>query len=378
MTAKLTEADVLRLLKDPSPVSRAEAAAKIATYYDTSGNFGVQERKLAEEIFSIMCRDAETRVRAALAANLKECPHLPHAIAQKLASDVESVSLPLLKHSSVLTDDDLIEIIRSQGEEKQKAIAARPIVSSTVSDALIETRNEVVVGTLVANDGAEISESSMQRVLDDFTDSDLVKRSMVGRSSLPVEVCERLVTMVSEQLQQELLVRHELPSEQLSDLILQSRENVTLGLLGQQGERRDVRRLIVHLYRNGRLTPTILLRALCMGDMEFFESGIAVMSRIPLPDTRQMIHARDRRVMKSIFDKASLPKPLQPAFVAALEVASETDYDGGENDQQRFRRRLIERIITHFDDPDRVMGDDNIDYLMARLSRIDTGFALSR
>ena len=377
MTEKLTEADVLRLLHDPSPASRADAAAKIATHYDAAANFGAQERKLAEEIFSIMCRDAEVRVREAIATNLKDCPYLPHDIAHKLANDVDSVSLPVLMFSSVLTDDDLIEIVRSQSEEKQKAIAARPTVSSDLSDALIETRNEAVVGTLVANEGAVISEKSLQRVLEDFSDSDLVKNSMVARSSLPLEVAERLVTMVSDRLQQELLVRHELSSEQLSDLILQSREKATLGLISQGAEGQDARRLIVHLYRNGRLTPTILLRALCMGDMEFFESGIAVMSRIPLTHTRQMIHAGDRSIMTSIFDKAELPKPLQPAFAAAVEVADETDYDGGKNDQQRFRRRLIERIITHFDDPDVVMGDDNIDYLMGRLVQIDAGFALN-
>lgn len=377
MTEKLTEADVLRLLNDPSPESRADAAAKIATHYDAAANFGAQERKLAEEIFSIMCRDAEVRVREAIATNLKDCPYLPHDIAHRLATDVDAVSLPVLMFSSVLTDEDLIEIVRSQSEEKQKAIAARPTVSANVSDALIETRNEAVVGTLVANEGADISEKSLQRVLDEFSHSDFVKSSMVARPSLPLEVTERLVTMVSERLQQELLVRHELSSEQLSDLILQSREKATLGLLSQDGKGQDARRMIVHLYRNGRLTPTILLRALCMGDMEFFESGIAVMSRIPLTHTRQMIHAGDRTVMTSIFDKAALPKPLQPAFAAAVEVADETQYDGGTNDQQRFRRRLIERIITHFDDPDEVMGDDNIDYLLGRLVQIDVGFALN-
>ena len=164
----------------------------------------------------------------ALSANLKDCAFLPHDIARTLADDVDSVSNPILAYSSVLDDDDLIEIIQSNGEEKQKVIAARSIVSENVSDALIETQNEAVVGTLVANDGAAISTSSMQRVLDDFASSDLVKSSMVGRSQIPKEVSERLVSMVSEKLQQDLMARHELPSGQISDLIIQSREKATL------------------------------------------------------------------------------------------------------------------------------------------------------
>ena len=175
-----------------------------------------------------MCKDAEERVRMALSANLKDCAFLPHDIARTLADDVDSVSNPILAYLSVLNDDDLIEIIQSNGEEKQKVIAARSIVSENVSDAPIETQNEAVVGTLVANDGAAISTSSMQRVLDDFASSDLVKSSMVGRSQIPKEVSERLVSMVSEKLQQDLMARHELPSGQISDLIIQSREKATL------------------------------------------------------------------------------------------------------------------------------------------------------
>ena len=58
-----------------------------------------------------MIKDAEVRVREALAQNLKENPDLPHDVALSLAQDVDQVALPILQFSDVLTDDDLIEII---------------------------------------------------------------------------------------------------------------------------------------------------------------------------------------------------------------------------------------------------------------------------
>ncbi len=57
----------------------------------------------------------ELRVREALAAHLKNSPDLAHDVAVALARDVDSVSLPMLKFSEVLTDEDLIEIVRDQG-----------------------------------------------------------------------------------------------------------------------------------------------------------------------------------------------------------------------------------------------------------------------
>jgi len=119
------------------------------------------ERQLAEEIFLIMVKDAEVRVREALAQNLKESPNIPHDVAVILAQDVKQVALPVLKISDVLTDDDLIAIISSQSPEKQVAIAKRSTVSENVSDALVETGNEDAVTNLVSNEGAEISERSL-------------------------------------------------------------------------------------------------------------------------------------------------------------------------------------------------------------------------
>ncbi|MGZ0245610.1 MAG: hypothetical protein ACKVH1_06490 [Alphaproteobacteria bacterium] len=63
--------------------------------------------------------------------------------------------------------------------------------------------------------------------------------------------------------------------------------------------------------------------------------------RTPLSNTREMIHGGDGSQIASLLDNAALPKPLPPAFKVAIEVAEDTDDDGGEDDQERFRRRMI-------------------------------------
>lgn len=284
--------------------------------------------------------------------------------------------MPRLKYSSVLTDADLIEIVRSQGKEKQRAIVGRAIVSRRLSNALIETRDENVLGELVVNEGTDISEAAMHRLIDDFEQSDIVKESLVGRGSVPVEITERLMSIVSEELHQRLLARMDLSSDQIGDLELQSREKATLGLVGGPAAKTDTRRLIVQFYKNGRRTPTIVLRAVCMGDVDFLDASIVTLSRIPLLGARKIIYGDGDDAVLQPLEKAKLPDALRPAFQAAIEVSQETEYDGGDNDQERFRRQMIDRIITNFEDPDRAMCDDNIEYLMAHLAKIDHGIWL--
>ena len=189
----LTEEDLAKLLSDPSGDTRAETAAKIAQNFG-EGDLSDKEREMAQDIFRIMVKDAEVRVREALAQNLKENPNVPHDVAVSLARDVDSVSLPVLQFSEVLSDEDLIEIVRSQGPSKQVAIAQREKVSQIVSSALVNTENADVVSSLVSNNGAEISTGDLEKVVENFAENEAIRDAMVFRPKLPVTVAERLLT----------------------------------------------------------------------------------------------------------------------------------------------------------------------------------------
>lgn len=366
MRQTLSQEDVLRLLKDPSGENRREAAVKISSTYSAE-DLTDDERNIAEDILRAMAKDVEVSVREALAENLKEYSGLSHDLAMTMASDVNSVALPVIQFSDVLGDDDLLDIVRTQGTEKQTAVAQRSTVSEEVADALVETGKETVVATLVGNDGAAISDKTFDKVLVDFKESDLVKTSMVSRDQLPVAVAERLVNLVSEKLQEQLVAKHSLSPDVATDLIIQSRERATLGLLAPEASIMDVHALASQLHENGRLTPSIILRSLCMGDMEFFEVSVAVLSGLPLGAARALIHDEGSLGLPAIIEKAGLPEDLRPIFKAAVEVANETDYDGGENDRERFRARMLERILTHMEDPADGMGSENAEYLLERL-----------
>lgn len=369
MRQTLSQNDVLRLLKDPSGENRKEAAIKIATTYSAE-DLTADERAIAEDILRAMARDVETSVRVALSENLKEYNGLSHDIALTMANDVDKVALPVIRFSEVLSDDDLLNIVRTQGTEKQTAVAQRPIVSEQVVDALVETGKEEVVATLVGNDGAAISDSTFEKVLDDFSESDAVKTNMVQRQKLPVAVSERLVNLVSEKLQEQLVSRHNLPLNVATDLIIQSRERATLGILGNDATILDVQALASQLHENGRLTPSIILRALCLGDMEFFEVSVAVLAALPLGAARALIHDEGALGLPAVMERAELPESLKPVFQAAVAVSKETEYDGGENDRERFRARMLERILTHMEDPAIGMGEENAEYLLERLCGI--------
>jgi len=365
----LTKEDVNALLKNPSGEVRASTAEKIAFQFD-KGELSSDEKHLAEEIFRIMVHDAEVRVREALAQNLKENINVPRDVAKSLAKDVDSVALPIIKFSEVLTTEDLIEIVESQGEEKQKAVASRAYVQKEVSAAIVSRGGEEAVATLVANEGAIITEDSFNKVVERFGDSEKVQKPLVFRSKIPITVAEKLVAKVSEELKRHLVTNHELPADIATDLVMQTRERATINLSAQSNSEDEVNQLVTQLHENGRLTPSIIMRAICMGDLKFFEHALAVASGIPVGNARMLIHDSGSLGFESLYKQAGQPGEMFPAARAALDVMRETTFDGGENDRERFQRRMIERILTKYDEMGVEFESDDLEYLLTKMSSL--------
>ncbi len=71
------------------------------------------------------------------------------------------------------------------------------------------------------------------------------------------------------------------------------------------------------------LSPTFLLRALCKGDLAFFESSLATIARLPQENVAQLIRDRGTRGFQSLYARAGLPQQLFAAFRTALDVVIE-------------------------------------------------------
>lgn len=363
-TVGLRFQDVEALLADPVPARRAKVAQQLAVEINAERLSG-PEWALALDIMRTMAADAETIVRQAVATSLKASPHLPRAVAVSLAKDEASVAQPVLESSPVLTDDDLIAVLAEGNGTKQVAVAKRSIVSTVVAAAVIDTGNAAAVTTLVGNEGAALNEDLFQRTIDRYSRFETVKAAMVHRSELPVTISERLVALVSDKLKVALAARHALPADLASDILLDARERATVGLISK-GSEQDTQALVSQLHASGRLTPSLVLRALCMGDVRFCEDAMAEVAGISAERAALLIHDGGPLGLKAIYKKCSFPESMYPAFRVALDMIHETDFDGLPNDRERFAARVIERILTKYQE----IETSDLDYLLAKLGKL--------
>lgn len=363
--AALTEADIRMLVKGATPDERALAAHKLCRSIDRAA-LGEEDRQVAHDILRVMATDAAELVRRAMAVTLKNSSALPHDVAMRLARDIETVSLPIISFSPVFSDTDLAEIVRVGGPLRQLAVAKRPKLSSRITSLLVEQGGEEVVATACSNDNARFSEVSLQKVLNRFARSEQVLRAVAYRTALPLSVTERLVDMVGDQLRDHILANHAISVERTMELIVGAKERATIDLVDQAGRASDPKAFAVHLKAAGRLSPSLLLRALAHGHMTFFEWGVAELAGVPHHRAWLMIHDAGPLGLKAICERAELPVRLHSAFKAGVDAFHALELEGGGLDRERFQERMIQRFLTSSHGVSR----EDSDYLLERMDRV--------
>ena len=365
LRVNLSEADIRALIKGDTDEDRALACYRLCRRIDTV-TLTDEEREYAEQILQIVVAGAAERVRRALAVTLKASPNLPSEIAAKLARDIESIAIPLLESSPVLSDEDLVEILESAEPARQYAIARRDTLSEAVTTALCTHAVDGAIIEALNNEGAQFNEVGMTRALDRYPTVKALQEAMVERPILPVLVSEKLAARLTGELFDRLVEKHAMPPQMAIDLATNTRERAGIDLIAQAGLQSDMKRYVQQLHLNGRLTASFVLRALCQGEVRLVEYAFAELAGIAHNKAWLLVHDGGTMGMRAIFERANMPPSLYPAFRAAIEVLHETEFDGTADDRIRFRKRMIERVLTRFQS----IPEEDLNYLLEKLDYV--------
>jgi uncharacterized protein (DUF2336 family) len=201
------QADLL-LAKDTDVGVRERLAHKIGRLApNLSGEERAHIRELTLEVIGILAADRTARVRQVIAQSLRHTNDAPLEVIQRLARDAEiKVAGPILESSPLLTDEELIRIIRSKPiQGALEAIGRRRRLGTPLADALVATAlsapdGVLAVTTLLKNHNAEIDPTTMDRILDVAPRHGAWHEPLVERPSLSTGVIRRLAAFVSRAL----------------------------------------------------------------------------------------------------------------------------------------------------------------------------------
>ncbi len=261
---------LLGLAREKSSKGRARLSETIMDLFENKGEaLTDRERALMFGILRSVVREIEMTIRQRVAQHLAGLGDVPEDLIRILANDEIDVAYPVLTESGLLKDDGLIEIIRHRTMEHQLAVAIRQSISEEVSQALVETGDERVVVTLLKNANAQISQSTMEYLVEQSRRVDSFQEPVLQRKELRPELAERMYLWVSAALREFIIANFSLDQAVIDDLIerVASEEGI---VSPHEPNKLKVTELAASLHDEGMVTPDMLITALSQGEVSLF------------------------------------------------------------------------------------------------------------
>lgn len=346
----LSMADVAALKSDRSAAARAQIARRLGLSLDGL-NVG-NTRDLVQGILGLLVHDVEAEVRKALAETVAQSRALPPSVAEKLARDDIDIAIPVLEKSPVLTDDVLMDVVRTNALQYALAVAGRENISEGLSQTLVDHGDETVVVRLVGNLGAKLSERTLHQIVDDYAESKAVNDRLVQRPTLPSTVIENMVAVLTKRLTWDLMGRNEMDPNQASLIVDAVRARATEQLELRERSDHTRREQLAELHRNDVLEPELLLNYLKTGDIAGFEIGMSLLSGLGVDEVRRLAYEPDRRYLSGLCARAAFSTPHYITLRMALELAEatitmEVNHRGYSSDSIRYLQKQYDLLRTN-------------------------------
>lgn len=191
---------VYDLARDSDPLARAELTSAVAGLLEAHVHLSNREQELLSDVLIGLMRQAESDLRAALAERLSVLDDAPLRLVLSLANDEIKVARPVLARSKVLSDLDLIYIVKARGAEHWQAIAAREGLSAQLVDILADKYDEGTAIVLSANERVQMTWHALDILTAMASQNENIAKPLLMRPELPDNIVRRLYDHVGQEL----------------------------------------------------------------------------------------------------------------------------------------------------------------------------------
>jgi uncharacterized protein (DUF2336 family) len=349
--------------KAPAPARASAVPALVRSY--VHGELTPEAREVIEATLTLLVDDPSPDVRRVLAEALSIHETAPRHLIVALSQDLPAIAELIFRRSPCLIDAELTAAIALGAPSIQTAIASRPWISFEVADAIAAEGDRAAVLAMLANDGADLDGEAFATIATRLGGDGDVREALFARRDLPLAVRQSLISALGEKLSRFLVGRAWMAPKRAGVVLREACDKATVFLAGSADEAELVA-LVEHLRASGQLTTALLIRAMCEGHIRFLEAALARLSSLPAPRVYALLIDGRPAALRALFSRAGLPERSHAAFLAALDVWRDLDYDGRDGDEPRFGRRMIERILTRYQE----FAPGEVDDLLAMLRRL--------
>ena len=277
------------------------------------------DRHAAEELARQLADDAIEMVRQELSKAVRHCQFLPRDVALRIAHDIDSVACPFLEATQVFSEEEWEQLVRTISRNARVAVASRSNLSENLADSLAEVGDVCVAETLIANENAPFHNQTYSVLIERFGHRVWLMERMALREALPPEVAMWLVSRISEAARETLSRTYDL-TELTDPLVKEAFDHTLLGVI-KSANKNEFLEYAQSLSKTGELGQSLLLEALKLDLLDFFETAMAVRSGISITKVRKLTRLGGADAISRLCEKAGFKATSHQNFCSAVELS---------------------------------------------------------
>lgn len=336
--AKSSES-LLHLAKSRQPADRERLLLAIADLCDAPSDSEAMRaahiQTLLSSIFMSLVVEAERDIRHRLSQKLATAAWAPNALVNVLALDDIEIARPIIAHSPVLRELDLIRLLVEATIEHQIELARRPSLPSSVVGAILEKAEPAVLTALAGNYEAKLSPMDMQELVEASRQVAALRSPLSQHPRLTDQLAKRLYLWVGEALRQGLAERFRLETSALDIALAASVSEAQDGvpnapITATDGERDQMdRRLVDKLLDGGQLRPAYLVRALREGRLSLFVISMAALGRFEIDQVQATVDSDRPELLALACAAVSIDRSVFPHILEMVRGLNNERPGGG-------------------------------------------------
>ena len=327
MSSKLH--DLIDLAKEPSSERRRELLREVTNlFFSADGAQNTAELGLFDDVMTQLAADMEEEVRAELASKMADVATPPRRLILGLAADTAAVAEPVLMRSTALSEDDLLNVARTQGQDHLRAISGRAFVSEAVSDAIVQRADDDTLGVLLRNQNASLSREAHEAAAERAAANPDLHVAVIDRQSLPPDLLNDLYFVVEARLRDRILERNAALDPAELDAALTAGRNRIASRDGALPPDYAISEAAVRALRaKGAIEPPVLAAFLRNGETTKFLVALALAADIDFNSAQRILERRELDALAIVCKAANFDRALFLTF-AILILGREADAMG--------------------------------------------------
>ncbi len=305
------------------------------------------ERDQVVPVLMKLAVDNDRTVRVALVDELSSVENLNQDLIFAVIADEDAIALPFLATTPSLNSWHMQAILRVGDEARQKTVASRHDISPDAISFIVRAGSAAAAATLLGNSKVKLTPPDLHLIYTRLGQSGEVVDHLLTRVDLPLDIRIMQAKRAAVRMRQMMAERGWMPANDANDLVADAEESAVLQVL-KQSTSAERSFAMQFLASQNMLTPSLILRAACLGEMDVVASALGHLSGQQAERVTGLIMMKGAAGVKSMLNRSMLPTGCHAIISCACEVAAQANEEDVRLDADGFGRRLLEVLMLQF------------------------------